>query len=79
MIRQIVNLILDYALKIQFLSDNDRTLAISDLYNESERIYKSDPDSFSEATLMLLGDADILRTEKYQAKLQAAQSDFSSI
>ena len=73
MIKQIVNLILDYALKIQFLSDNDRTLAISDLYNESERIYKSDPDSFSEATLMLLGDVDILQTEQYQAKMQAAQ------
>ena len=73
MIQLIVDTILEYALKMQFLSDNDRTLAISDLYNESERIYKSDPDSFSEATLMLLGDADILRTEQYQAKMQAAQ------
>lgn len=73
MIKQIVNLILEYALKMQFLSENDRKSALLDLYNDAAVLYKSNADSFSEATLMLLGDADILQTEQYQAKMQAAQ------
>jgi hypothetical protein len=73
MIQLIVDKILEYALKIQFLSDNDRKSALLDLYNDAAVLYKSNADSFSEATLTLLGDADILRTEQYQAKMQAAQ------
>ena len=73
MIQLIVDTILEYALKIQFLSENDRKSALLDLYNDTAVLYKSNADSFSEATLMLLGDADILRTEQYQAKMQAAQ------
>ncbi|MBR4034548.1 MAG: hypothetical protein IKJ04_07035 [Clostridia bacterium] len=74
MIRLIIDTILEHAFKMQFLSENDRKSAISDLYSEAEKIYKSDPVSFSKATLMLLnGGSDIIQTDQYRAKMQAAQ------
>lgn len=74
MIRLIIDTILEHAFKMQFLSEDDRKSAISDLYSEAEKMYKSDPASFSKATLTLLnGENDILQTDQYQTKMQAAR------
>lgn len=74
MIQLIIDTILEHAFKMQFLSENNRKSAILDLYSEAEIIYKSDPASFSDATLLLLsGETDILKADQYQKKMQAAQ------
>ena len=74
MLRKIVDLILEYAFKMQFISEAEQPATRLELYKKAEKLYQSDPLSFSKESLKLLHDkVTLLETDQYESKMECAQ------
>ncbi len=71
---KIINLITDYAIKIYFVPDSEKSTLRNELYAEAEQLHSSDCVKFEESAWQLLSDdASELEADAVKSKLECAQ------
>ena len=74
MTKEFIDLILDYRFRMYYAEADEWERLKTELYQKSENLYLSDPESFHRMTLALLNEhVPILEETEYQIKMECAQ------